>query len=192
MKHSHRVAAAALLCGLSAAASAHPGHGAPIDLLAGLAHPFGADHLLAALAVGVWASAALPAGRRLAGPLVFLLALLGGALAGMSMPSTPLLETGVAASVAVLGAMLLAPRALPRPMALVMIAGAALLHGAGHGSAWTAGSFAGYAAGFMATTALLHLAGLAAGGSLLKAQRWLWHATAAACTLSGVWMLATL
>ncbi|MBX9870009.1 MAG: HupE/UreJ family protein, partial [Burkholderiaceae bacterium] len=39
------------LCGI---ASAHPGHGA--GLMAGIAHPLlGFDHLLAMVAVGVWA-----------------------------------------------------------------------------------------------------------------------------------------
>ena len=69
-KNIRRVAAAALLAGLAGAAQAHPGHGAN-SLMEGLAHPFGLDHLLAMVAVGVHtaamrASLAVPVAERLA------------------------------------------------------------------------------------------------------------------------------
>ena len=61
-QHKGRLAAAALLMGLAGAAQAHTGHGTH-SLMEGLAHPFGLDHLLAMLAVGVWSVSALPQGK---------------------------------------------------------------------------------------------------------------------------------
>jgi urease accessory protein len=189
MKHSLRLAAAALLCSTTAAASAHTGHGTE-SLFAGLVHPFGLDHLVAALAIGAWSAAALPAGRRVIGPLLFLGCLLAGALAGAALSPLPMLETSLAASVALLGAMLIAPRALPLALGIAMLACASALHGVAHGAEWTAGSFAAYAAGFITSTALLQAAGLAAGRWMLQARQWVWRSVAAAGTVAGVLMLA--
>lgn len=189
MKHSLRLATAALLCSATAAASAHTGHGTE-SLFAGLIHPLASDHLIAALAVGVWSAAALPAGRRVIGPLLFLACLLTGALAGTVVTSVPLLELGLAASVALLGAMLIAPRALPLALGLIVVAAASALHGVAHGAEWTAGSFAAYAAGFVTSTAVVQAAGLAAGRWMLLARQWAWRAVGAAGTLTGVLMLA--
>ena len=52
-----------LLAAMTGPAHAHPGHGTN-SLFSGLAHPFaGLDHLLAMLAVGLWAA---PLGGRIA------------------------------------------------------------------------------------------------------------------------------
>ena len=79
---------AVLLGGLLAAgaAAAHPGHGGH-TLTDGLAHAFALDHLLAVLAVGLWAVLALPVGRAWQGPTLFLLAL---PLAALDRKSTRL------------------------------------------------------------------------------------------------------
>jgi hypothetical protein len=109
--------AAAALTLVAGVAQAHEGHGVhgAFDLAAGLAHPFaGLDHLLAMLAVGLWSAAALPAVRRLAGPALFLCALLAGALAGAQTGAGGLVEVGVAFSVVLFGVALLARRQLPR------------------------------------------------------------------------------
>ncbi|MDP2020210.1 MAG: HupE/UreJ family protein, partial [Hydrogenophaga sp.] len=52
-KNIRRATAALLLAGLAGAAQAHTGHGTH-SLFEGLVHPFGLDHLLAMVAVGVW------------------------------------------------------------------------------------------------------------------------------------------
>jgi hydrogenase/urease accessory protein HupE len=49
-------------CALSTSANAHTGHGTQ-SLMEGLAHPFGADHLLAMLAVGIWSVSACRSDR---------------------------------------------------------------------------------------------------------------------------------
>ena len=184
--------ATALMLLAASAAQAHPGHGAD-GFASGFSHPFlGLDHLLAMAVVGVWSAAALPASRRLAGPAVFLaMLLLGAALPqfGMALPG---IESGVALSVVVLGALMFGARQMPVAAGLALVGVAALLHGVAHGSEMAAGqSFAGYAAGFMLASALLHLAGLMAGGWLQARRAWLWRAAAALVGSSGVLMLAT-
>jgi urease accessory protein len=83
----------------------------------------------------------------------------------------PYLEHGVALSVVLFGLMLvLARRPLPAALGLGLVAAAASLHGLAHGAETPAGGFAGYAAGFLLTTAALHSAGVFAG---LGLRRWL-------------------
>nr|WP_315493663.1 HupE/UreJ family protein [uncultured Rhodoferax sp.] len=157
-------------CAISTGASAHTGHGTH-SLMEGLAHPFGADHLLAMLAVGVWSVSALPARQAWQGPATFLLALVLSAVLGASGVTLPYLEHAIALSVVLFGAMLIvAAKPLPKVLGLGLIAAAASLHGLAHGAETPATGFAGYAAGFLLTTAALHLGGLGLG---LSIRRWL-------------------
>lgn len=187
------LAAVALLA--AGAAQAHPGHDTT-SLIDGLAHPFaGFDHLLAMVAVGLWSAAALPAGRRVAGPAVFLVMLLLGAALPQFGVRLPGVEAGVALSVTALGALMIAARStalrLPVPAGLALVGVAALLHGMAHGAELGAGqSFAGYAVGFMTTSALLHGVGLAAGGWLQSSRAWAWRAGAALVSFGGLALLA--
>jgi urease accessory protein len=111
----------------------HPLAGLPMEtgvqgLLSGLAHPLlGFDHLFFVLAVGV---AAVLAGRRLGGPLVYIGAMLAGcglALAGVSLP---LAQAVIAASLLVLGGVILSGRTLGPGLVLALFAGFGLFHGA--------------------------------------------------------------
>lgn len=167
------LAAIALLTLASGAAQAHTGHGTH-SLMEGLAHPFGLDHLLAMVAVGVWSVSALPQGKAWWGPATFLLALVASAALGASGVTVPYLEQAIALSVVLFGVMLvLASRAVPAmPVAvgLALIAAASSLHGLAHGAETPATGFAGYAVGFMLTTAVLHIGGVGVG---LAIQRWL-------------------
>ena len=169
-QHKGRLAAAALLMGLAGAAQAHTGHGTH-SLMEGLAHPFGLDHLLAMLAVGVWSVSALPQGKAWWGPATFLLALVASAALGAAGVSVPYLEQTIALSVVLFGAMLvLANRTMPVALGVGLIATASSMHGLAHGVETPATGFAGYAAGFMLTTAVLHIGGVGVG---LVIQRWL-------------------
>lgn len=169
-KQTGRLATAALLMGVAGAAQAHTGHGTH-SLVDGLAHPFGLDHLLAMVAVGVWSVNALPHGKAWWGPGTFLLALAVSAALGAAGVTMPLLEQGIALSVAVFGAMLvLANRAQPLALGLSLVAAASALHGLAHGAETPDTGFAGYAAGFMLTTGVLHVGGVGVG---LAIQRWL-------------------
>lgn len=175
--------------GFAVAAVAHPGHGVG-SLAGGVLHPLGPDHLLAMVSVGLWSVCVLPAGRRIAGPAVFMLAMLAGAVAGAAGHVLSWIEPALALSVALLGAMLLAPRALPPWAGTLAIAIAGSLHGLTHGAELPAGAaFGGYAAGFLLATAALHAAGLGLGAALARLPAWVWRATAAGIGLAGGAML---
>jgi len=175
MKHltPRRLTALALftaLTALSGAAQAHTGHGTH-SLMEGLVHPFGLDHLLAMVAVGVWSVSALPQGKAWWGPATFLGALVVSAALGASGVTVPYLEQAISLSVVLFGAMLvLANRAMPVALGLGLIAAASSLHGLAHGAETPETGFAGYAAGFMLTTAVLHIGGVGVG---LAIRRWL-------------------
>lgn len=165
-----RATAAALLAGLAGAAQAHTGHGTH-SLMEGLVHPFGPDHLLAMLAVGVWSVTALPKDKAWQGPATFLLALIVSATLGMLGVSLPYLEHGVSLSVVLFGGMLvMATRRVPVAVGLGLIAVASLLHGLAHGSETPETGFVGYAVGFLITTTALHLGGVGIGQAI---RRWL-------------------
>ncbi len=169
-KTTRGLIAATLLAGVAGAAQAHTGHGTS-SLFEGLVHPFGPDHLLAMVAVGVWSVSALPASKAWQGPAAFLLALIVSATLGMLGFTVPYLEHGVSLSVVMFGAMLLlARRAMAPAIGLGLIAAAASLHGLAHGSETPESGFAGYAVGFLFTTALLHVGGVGIG---LGIKRWL-------------------
>ncbi|PLP57639.1 protein hupE [Mesorhizobium loti] len=154
---------------LSLAASPAFAHLNPAEhgsFAAGFSHPLsGPDHILAMVAVGLWA--AMLGGRALfAVPGVFVGVMLLGFIAGFSGMHLPFVESMILTSVVVLG--LLVALALPVPaMAGAIIAGFfAFFHGHAHGAEIGAAAFASYAAGFTLSTALLHGAGILIGISL--------------------------
>lgn len=156
---------------LPSLAAAHPGiPGHAHGLLNGFAHPFtGWDHILAMMAVGLWATQR--GGRSLwAVPLTFVSVMALGGLLGMAGGARPFMETGIASSVLILGILIAASARLALP-ATVFIAGAfALVHGYAHGveaSATTSGLE--YGTGALLATAGLHLCGMSLG---LIAARW--------------------
>lgn len=160
----------AAISALSTGAMAHTGHGTH-SLMEGLAHPGGTDHLLAMMAVGIWSVSALPADKAWQGPATFMLALVLSAVLGAIGFTVPFLENAIALSVTLFGAMLiLAAKPMPKAFGLPLIAVAASLHGLAHGAETPETGFAGYAAGFLLTTAVLHLGGLGIGMSI---RRWL-------------------
>jgi len=184
-----RILTLALLLGTATLASAHTGHGTH-GVAEGLAHPMGLDHLLAMVAVGIWSVLALPAGRRWQGPATFMTAMTAGAALGAMGLGLPFVEQGIALSVALFGAMLIVAKRLPSSAGLVAVAAAAALHGLAHGAELPVGaSFAGYAAGFVATTAVLHGAGLGLATWLQGVSVRVWHAAGGALGLAGLALL---
>ena len=142
-------------------AMAHPGHGA--GFLAGFDHPLtGIDHLLAMLAVGLWA-AALGGRARWALPATFVAGLIAGGVAGhLAGLALPGVEQAILGSVIVLGAVTALALRVPMGVALVAAAGFGLVHGLAHGAASPA-NFAPFAAGFVLASVSLHGAGLVLG-----------------------------
>lgn len=189
LRRPSRFAVAALSLA-AAAAQAHTGHDTG-SLYAGLVHPLGVDHLLAMVAVGIWSVLALPAGRRWAGPLVFMGGLTAGAAAGAAGFALPLTEPALALSVVLFAALLAWPQAIPAATGLGLTALAAALHGLAHGAELPAeASFAGYTAGFLLTTALLHAGGLGLGHLLAPLRRWAVQLFASGIGVAGLALLA--
>ena len=150
----------ALVAGL---AQAHTGHGTT-GVFEGMVHPFGLDHLLAMVAVGMWSVSALPANKAWWGPATFLLTLGVSAALGAMGLTIPLLEHLISLSVVLFGVMLVFSRQkMPLAFGLGLVALASFMHGLAHGAETPDTGFAGYAAGFLLTTATLHLGGVAVG-----------------------------
>jgi urease accessory protein len=155
---------------LAGVCHAHPGHGAEIGGIArGLAHPFtGLDHILAMLAVGLWA---VQLGKRALWllPLSFVSAMAAGAALGMSGVRLPFIEPAILASVLALGMLVAFAARLPLGVSAAAVAVAALFHGQAHGSEISMNS-SGLSAivGFVIATAMLHTFGVAGGLGLQR------------------------
>ena len=176
-----KTAAVAALCLLALPAMAHPGHGESVGFLAGFAHPFtGLDHLLAMLGVGIWG------GQQRCGwaqPATFLGMMLFGALAGMAGLTVPGLETGIAATVALVGLAIALALALPNWLGMGLVGLFALAHGNAHGQELPATAAA---CGFMLASAVLLCTGRFLGQVL--AERML-RGAGVALTAAGVVLL---
>ncbi|TWA70243.1 urease accessory protein [Azospirillum brasilense] len=156
--------AGVLSVALALPAAAHTGHAGDAMFVQGLLHPLtGIDHLLAMVAVGVWA--AQNGGRALwLLPAAFIAMLSGGAALGMAGIALPAVEAGIAASVAVLGLLVLLNKRVPATAAALLVGAFAVLHGHAHGTEMpqTADPLL-YGLGFVLSTALLHGTGIALG-----------------------------
>jgi urease accessory protein len=147
-----------------AAAFAHTGvgaHGSPF--VSGLLHPLlGPDHLLAMVAVGIFA--AMSGGRaRWACPASFVGAMLVGGFLGFEGANLPVIEPAILASVIVLGLAIAFAVRPPLSLACGVIAVFGVAHGYAHGSEGPALGGLPYAIGFVVATAALHGVGLALG-----------------------------
>ena len=191
---SLRMAGLACLVLAAGAAQAHTGHGTS-GVMEGLAHPFGMDHLLAMVAVGVWSVSALPETKAWWGPATFMLSLIASAALGAMGVTVPFLEHMIALSVALFGVMLIFSRQkMPTSLGLGMIALAASFHGLAHGAEAPASGFIAYAVGFLVTTAALHFGGVLAGLSIRRhlASKAAWALTAmgSACGAAGLYLFS--
>ncbi|HWW99611.1 HupE/UreJ family protein [Collimonas sp.] len=145
-------------------AFAHPGHPDAFGFNDGFAHPFsGLDHLLAMLAVGLWAAQNKRSALWLL-LLAFPLMMVAGALLAFAGVALPGVETGIAASVAVLGLLIAFAIRMPLWASATVVSVFAVFHGYAHGSELPHGASAlWYGVGFVAATVLLHLSGLTIG-----------------------------
>lgn len=146
---------------------AHTGVGTGTGFSAGFMHPLGGlDHILAMVAVGLWAVQI--GGRALwAVPTAFVAMMLVGGALGIYGIGVPFIEAGILASVIVLGGLVAAGIKTSTAVGMAVAGIFAIFHGHAHGAEMPA-SAAGlmYMAGFALSTALLHLAGIAAGMGL--------------------------
>ena len=158
----------AVIAGLGALALATPAaahldpaqHG---SVAAGFSHPlFGLDHILAMVAVGLWAL--MLGGRALwAVPSAFVVMMaVGFGLAGTGF-ALPMVEPMILASVMVLGLVIALAARMSTSAGMAIVGLFAVFHGYAHGGEMGAATPMGYMLGFLAGTALLHGAGLALG-----------------------------
>src|SRR4029077_13679719 len=156
--------AAVATVSFSTAALAHVGDHSHMSFTEGLLHPFsGLDHVLAMVAVGLWASQL--GGRALWRlPLTFPAVMAIGAALGLSGVTPPWVEIGIAVSVMVLGAVVALALRPSLAISIPLIGAFALLHGYSHGIELPAGTSAlSYGAGFIAATLVLDAGGICRG-----------------------------
>lgn len=164
MRQFHTLATTMLLLAFASAASAHEGAGITGGFNSGFMHPIlGWDHVVAMVAVGLW-------GTFLGSPSIWILPVVfplvmafGGALGVIGIP-IPAVETGIAASAVVLGAMVAFAVRPPIWVAALIVGTFAIFHGHAHGTELpNAANALAYSLGFVIATGLLHLSGIAFG-----------------------------
>jgi urease accessory protein len=158
-----------LLAGIAGAAQAHPAAEHANGFVAGLVHPPGGlDHLLAMVAVGLWASQL--GGRALwQVPTVFVAVMVLGGAAGFAGIAPAGIEAGILASLLILGLVVAASVRLHNGAAMLLVGAFALCHGLAHGGELpAAASPLGYTAGFVIATSALHLLGLGIGAAATR------------------------
>ncbi len=149
------------------AAFAHTGVGDTHGFMHGFIHPLsGIDHILAMVAVGVFA--AHLGGRALwlvPASFVSMMAIAG--IFGATGASLPFVEMGIAISVVALGLIVAFEAKPPVEAAMALVALFAIFHGHAHGAELpedTSGLV--YGAGFVVATVLLHVVGISTGLAL--------------------------
>lgn len=174
---------------LPAMASAHPGHDGGHDLTwdfsGGFDHPLtGLDHVLAMIAVGIWAAQVGGRARWLV-PATFLAMMTLGVSAGGQGSVIAGVEQLLAMSLLVFGLMIALGRRMPLGAGMVFTALFAFFHGFAHGEAIPPESSGlSYALGFLTATMLLLGAGFALGN--LKTERFIDWAKAAGAGVATV------
>lgn len=162
-RFAYASAAVAALAMLPGAALAHTSGAHDAGFVHGFLHPVGGwDHLLAMVAVGLWA--AQRGGSALwALPAAFVTAMIGGGLLGMAGAGLPQVELGIVLSVVVLGGLVALQSRLPVLASAGAVALFAVFHGYAHGAEMPEAADAlMYGLGFALSTALLHGAGIGA------------------------------
>lgn len=189
-------AALALAVGTTPA-FAHLDPGEHGSFMAGFSHPlFGADHVLAMVAVGLWAALLGSSTDRRAlwlVPIAFVGTMLAGFLAAMAHLPLPFVEPVILASVVVIGLLATVALNVPTGAAMAMVGFFAFFHGHAHGGEIGEACAYTYAAGFAIATALLHAAGLGAGlflGRLLgnDGGRTVTRLAGGLTALGGIWL----
>jgi urease accessory protein len=170
------------------AAMAHAGHGDIAGLGDGILHvTSGIDHMLAAVAIGIW-SMAYPWRRAWLLPLAFVGAMTAAAWAGVGHARFDTAELMIVASLIVLGVMIMRAHAfsVAGAVAICLVFGA--FHGYAHGTeAGASGDYAAYVGGLAIATALLHLAGMGLGLMLRISSRYGLRVAGALVAAAGLW-----
>jgi urease accessory protein len=161
-------------------------------LASGFLHPVsGLDHVVAMVAVGLW-------GAQLGRPAIWILPVtfpivmaLGGVMGVRGVPVPPV-EVGIALSAIVLGAMVALSLRPSLWIAAVIVGVFAIFHGYAHGTELPRSAQPlAYGAGFVLTTGMLHVCGIAIGTvTRWKPGRLAVRACGVVVALVGVYFLA--
>lgn len=150
-------------------AFAHPDPLHAVGFVHGFEHPMGGlDHILAMVAVGVFAF--VLGGRALwLVPLSFIAMMVVGFALGINGVNLPFVELGIALSSVVIGGAAALKAPMPVAVAMALVGTFAVFHGHAHGAEMpeSAGGLL-YASGFVAATAALHGAGIGAALGMSK------------------------
>lgn len=186
-----RIFAAAALSIAATPALAHLNPAEHGSFAAGLSHPvFGLDHILAMVAVGLWA--AVLGGRAIwALPVAFVGAMVFGFAAAVGGLALPFVEPMILISVLALGLAVALSLRLPVSAAAGIVGIFALFHGHAHGGELGSAGALAFGAGFAISTALLHTVGIGlalaagraiAGSRILQGLGW-------ATAFGGLWAM---
>jgi urease accessory protein len=138
----------------------------------GFVHPLhGLDHILAMVAVGLWAAQQGGRARWLVPASFVGVMALGGALAmaGLRVPFT---EEGIMLSLLVFGILIAVAARFPLAAGMAIVGLFAFFHGHSHGMEMPANAVGyAYGAGFVLATALLHATGIAIGVSAQQSAK---------------------
>lgn len=154
---------AAILAATSVPAFAHLDPAEHGSFVAGLTHPLsGADHMLAMIAVGLWA-AQIGDRARLLVPAAFVSLMSLGFVLALAGAPLPFVEPGILASVIGLGLLVALAIRAPVGASAAIVGVFALFHGHAHGGELGAATAVAFGAGFVIATAVLHATGVALG-----------------------------
>lgn len=158
---------------------------------AGLTHPLsGLDHVLAMLAVGLWAVQVAHTGRRGAAvwvvPAAFVATMILGFALSLAGLALPFVEPAVLASVVVLGLLVAASMQLPVGACAALVGVFALFHGNAHGGELGTAGELPFGLGFVVATGFLHATGIAVGTLAARVNGRLVRAFGAATALLGL------
>jgi len=139
---------------------AHTGVGQANSFASGVAHPLhGADHVMAMLAIGLWA--VLAGGRAIwVWPMAFVATMLAGFAAATFGLQMPFVEPAIWSSIIILGLLVAFAVKAPVWVGAAMAGLFAFFHGHAHGTEVTAAGLIPYAAGFALATASLLAIGI--------------------------------
>jgi len=161
--------------------------------MSGLLHPIlGLDHFLAMMSVGI-VSAQLGGRNIWLVPAIFVTAMVMGATVGIYGIEWPLAETGIAASVLLLGTAVVVVKQGSNVLLIMMVTALfGSLHGHAHGMEMPrAADPVFYAGGFLAGTTAIHILGVAIGYFLTTRHdfvRWLRWLGGAIATVGAVFL----
>lgn len=156
---------------------------------AGFSHPlFGLDHILAMVAVGLWA--AMQGGRAVwIVPAAFVGTMAVGFAAAIAGVPLPFVEPVILASVIFIGIAIALALPIPTSAVAAMVGFFAFFHGHAHGGELGEAGAWQFALGFVMATGILHAVGIGLGLALGRlGGKALSRIAGAATALGGLWL----